>query len=131
LQKWRLELSSEGENLIPPTEAASELLAQASEPTVAVAVETPWEVSRAKRNVRIRKWMWFAAGAIALAFVGALITAWVPPPAAPVVDEITQLTDDGVLKSGLFTDERIYFNQGEYTGFTIAEVAIGGGPVSS
>jgi DNA-binding winged helix-turn-helix (wHTH) protein/Tol biopolymer transport system component len=122
---------AEVENTIPTTQAASESMTQTSAPTVAVAFKTPLEVPRARRKVVISKWLWVALGAIAAAFIVALITGSVPSPTTPVVKEITQLTDDGLLKIGLFTDgERIYFNQGEYTGFTIAEVAIGGGPVS-
>jgi len=82
--------------IIEPEKAQlSEALTQASAPIV--AVEMPLEVSRAKGKKRVLKWMWFAAVATALAFIGALITAWVPPP-APVVEQITQLTDNGQAK---------------------------------
>lgn len=122
---------TEVEEISSPAPLAPDHITEPESRTVAAAIETPLEVPGAKRKVRIGRWVSFAAGAIALAFTGALITGWVPPPATPVVEEITQLTDDGLLKIGLFTDgERIYFNQGEYTGFTIAEVAIGGGPIS-
>src|SRR5215469_9180263 len=56
-----------------------------------VAVETPLEVPRAKPHKRVLKWMLFAAGAIGLAFVGALIVGWMRAP-APVLEQITQLT---------------------------------------
>ena len=78
-----------------------------------------------------RKWGWLAFGAIAAVFAGATFSWWLRPPAVPVVAEITQLTNDGQPKIlPLLTDgSRIYFGEGAYPSFRIAQVAIGGGPI--
>jgi serine/threonine protein kinase/Tol biopolymer transport system component len=73
------------------------------------------------------------AVAAALALLAALLIAWWRiPPAVPVVESITQLTDDGEPKPGtLFGDgSRLYFNEGASGSLKIAQVSVRGGPVS-
>ncbi len=75
------------------------------------------------------RWLWvMAAGAVGV--VAALLIAWWrTPPAVPVVESVTQLTEDGQVKSGLFTDgSRIYFSEGPPTNLKIAQVSVTGGP---
>ena len=74
------------------------------------------------------RWLWTAA-AIVVAFGALLIAWWRIPPAVPVVDEVTQLTDDGEQKQGeVFTDgSRVYFNEGQSGSLKIAEVSVTGG----
>jgi Tol biopolymer transport system component len=54
---------------------------------------------------------------------------WRIPPAAPVVESVTQLTDDGLAKEGkLATDgSRIYFNEGQTGTWKVAQVSVTGG----
>ena len=56
------------------------------------------------------------------------------PPAVPVVESVTQLTDDGEPKPGhigIYTDgSRIYFNEGSIGSRRIAEVSVNGGPTA-
>jgi eukaryotic-like serine/threonine-protein kinase len=77
------------------------------------------------------RWLWLvAAGALAAA--AALVVAWwrTPEP-VPVVESITQLTEDSQLKTNLFTDgSRIYFNEGPQRATTIAQVSVTGGSVA-
>jgi len=72
-----------------------------------------------------------AATAVAAVCAALLAAWWLIPRAVPVVDSITQLTDDPQQKSNLVTDgSRIYFNQGLEGSTTISEVSIeGGAPV--
>jgi serine/threonine protein kinase len=77
------------------------------------------------------RWFWLVAAG-ALAAVAALVIAWWRnPPPVPVVESITQLTEDGQLKTHLFTDgSRIYFNEGPQRATTIAQVSVTGGSVA-
>ena len=69
-----------------------------------------------KRNRprRISAWSAAAAGAV-VALVGLGVVWWRTPPAVPVVESVTQLTDDGEAKPSAgetYTDgSRIYFNE--------------------
>jgi hypothetical protein len=75
------------------------------------------------------RWLWgMAAGAVVV--VAALLIAWWrTPPAIPVVESVTQLTEDGQAKSGLYTDgTRIYFNEGPPRNLRIAQISVKGGP---
>ena len=63
------------------------------------------------------RWAWTAMGTGAVvALAGLLFAWWRTPPAVPVVESVTQLTNDGEPKPGyifLFSDgSRIYFNEG-------------------
>jgi Tol biopolymer transport system component len=82
-----------------------------------------------------KTWIWLAAGAaIAIAIAAALTLWWRQPPAVPVVEAVTQLTDDGEPKwiyDNLLTDgSRIYFNEGTNFSLKIAQVAVIGGPTA-
>ena len=75
---------------------------------------------------------WLPAFAIAGVLLAAflLIAWWHSSRSSPVVDSITQLTDDGQIKSGrLATDGiRIYFNEGPPLSQRIGQVSIKGWP---
>jgi len=115
----------------PATLTASQSLTKSPLPDVAVAVAKPPAVTpEASRAPRLR-WLWVGLLGIVLLGVGAIVTGWVPPSSAPVVEEVTQLTDDGVKKGNLFTDgERIYFNQGNENKPEIGQVSLKGGPTA-
>ena len=72
------------------------------------------------------RWIGAAMGIAALVVIAALILWWRMPAAVPVVESITQLTDDGQPKTwGMFTDgSRIYFNEGAEK---VAQVSVTGG----
>jgi eukaryotic-like serine/threonine-protein kinase len=78
------------------------------------------------------RWPWAAAGAI-LVLAAAFLAWWKIPPAVPVVESITQLTDDGEPKDAkLVTDgSRIYFNEGQTHSWKIAQVSVTGGPTAA
>jgi hypothetical protein len=70
------------------------------------------------------RWIW-AAG-LAIAMIAALILWWRIPPKVPVVESITQLTDDGRPKGYMVSDGlRVYFQQDEPVG--IGQVSVTGG----
>src|SRR5271166_666095 len=66
-----------------------------------------------KEQTSAKKWIWIAGGLAAIAIAAALIAWWRMPPAIPVVESITQLTDDGEPKQGALVSDgaRIYFNE--------------------
>jgi DNA-binding winged helix-turn-helix (wHTH) protein len=80
------------------------------------------------------KWKWIATGAIVAALIVAGVLLWSRPPDAPVVEAITQITDDGRPKgvfNSLQTDgTRLYFNEGRRGDLQIAQIAVTGGAVS-
>jgi eukaryotic-like serine/threonine-protein kinase len=63
-----------------------------------------------------KRWFWIAAPAVALAIGAGFIGWWRQPPAVPVVEAVTRLTNDGKVKGvggRLVTDgSRIYFLEG-------------------
>jgi hypothetical protein len=75
------------------------------------------------------RWRWAAAGFL-IAF-GAFLIAfawWRIPSAVPVVESVTQLTDDGQPKRNLVSDgSRIYFDEGRPGNIKIAQVSVTGG----
>ncbi len=81
-----------------------------------------------------KKWVPIAIGVVALAIAGALVYWATRPAGVPVVESITQITDDGRAKgtfNSLQTDgSRLYFNEGRRGDLQIAQVAVTGGPVS-
>ena len=81
-----------------------------------------------------RRWVWIAAGVVVVAIAAALVFWWNRPPAVPVVEAVTQLTDDGEPKSSftkIVTDGvRVYFNEGNRGSWRIAQVAVTGGSVA-
>lgn len=80
-----------------------------------------------------RSWKWVVAAAVVAAIVAGLVGWWRSPPQLPVVESMTQLTDDGQPKSGrLVTDgSRIYFNEGQAGTRTIMQVAVTGGQTAA
>ena len=64
-----------------------------------------------------------------VALAAALIAWWRIPPAVPVVESVTQLTDDGEPKRGTLVSDgsRIYFNEGQTGSWKIAQVSVTGG----
>ena len=83
-----------------------------------------------------KRWIWLAAAAaVAIAIAAALVMWWRQPSAVPVVEAVTQLTDDGEPKwifDNLLTDgSRVYFNEGHYFSLKIAQVAVIGGPTAT
>ena len=64
--------------------------------------------------------------------LAAVIAWWRIPSAVPVVESVTQLTDDGQPKDGkLVTDgSRIYYAEGQTGSWKIAQVSIAGGPTA-
>lgn len=76
-----------------------------------------------------RKWMLLGAAIAALAIA---ILFWVSrPPAAPVVEGIYQLTDDGKGKIYTQTDgSRVYFSEDRGGALDIGQVSVDGGPVA-
>jgi eukaryotic-like serine/threonine-protein kinase len=82
-----------------------------------------------------KTWMWVVAGtAVVLAIAAALVVWSKQPTAVPVVEAVTQLTDDGEPKPSLgklVTDgARIYFNEGVNGSLRIGQVAVTGGPTA-
>jgi serine/threonine protein kinase len=78
--------------------------------------------------VRRSPWLWILFATCALA-VDAAVILWLRlPPAVPVVESITQITDDGEPKFAPNTDgTRIYFNEGAAGATHIAQVSVTGG----
>jgi serine/threonine protein kinase/Tol biopolymer transport system component len=74
-------------------------------------------------------WKWLVAAMILIAF-SAVTAVWLTrEPATPVVEAVTQLTNDGEVKpAGLETDgSRIYLNEGISASMKIAQVSVAGG----
>src|SRR5260370_10594701 len=79
------------------------------------------------------RWIWISAAAVAIAICGFIL--WLrQPPAIPIVEAVTQLTDDGEIKANsgrLVTDgSRIYFGEGTVGVYRIMQVAASGGPTA-
>jgi DNA-binding winged helix-turn-helix (wHTH) protein/Tol biopolymer transport system component len=63
------------------------------------------------------------------AFAALLIARWGITPAVPVVESVTQLTDDGQPKGAMSSDgSRVYFEEGTILNRKIAQVSVTGGP---
>jgi serine/threonine protein kinase len=80
------------------------------------ALSDPGSSSIAAINQGSRsRWVWAVTAGIVVALAAALIAWWRIPPAVPVVESVTQLTDDGEPKqSRLVSDgSRVYFNEGQ------------------
>src|SRR5579864_6651577 len=74
-------------------------------------------------------WKWLVAAIILIAF-SAVTAVWLTrSPATPVVEGVTQLTNDGEVKpASLETDgSRIYLNEGISASMKIAQVSVAGG----
>jgi eukaryotic-like serine/threonine-protein kinase len=81
------------------------------------------------------KRFWLAALVGLVVLAAAFLFWWTRPLAVPVVEAITQLTDDGNAKgvhNSLQTDgPRIYFNEGRWGSLEIKQVAMTGGPIAA
>jgi eukaryotic-like serine/threonine-protein kinase len=92
-----------------------------------VTAHPPSIAYRTRKYLR-RHRLGLAVAASAALAVLLLITWWRIPPAVPVVESTTQLTDDGQPKGAMVSDgSRIYFQTGEFGSFRIAEVRVTGG----
>jgi len=82
------------------------------------------------RSATAARWVLLALGVVALAT--GLVFLWTRPPAVPIVEAVTQLTDDSEPKPSwgyLASDEwRVYFNEGTAGDLKIAQVEATGGP---
>ena len=91
-------------------------------------------IGRGRRSRRTWAWSAVASGAV-VALAGLVVIWWRTPPAVPVVESVTPLTDDGQPKPGTgatFTDgSRIYFNEGLEGSWKIVQVSVTGGPTAS
>jgi DNA-binding winged helix-turn-helix (wHTH) protein/Tol biopolymer transport system component len=82
-----------------------------------------------------KRWVWIAAVVAVIAVAGGLIFWQTRGPAVPIVEAVTQLTDDGEPKSygsKIVTDGvRVYFNEGTRGSLKVAQVAVTGGSVAA
>src|ERR1035438_6367261 len=80
---------------------------------------------------RTEAWVLLAA---LIALGGAVAYWWTRPSGIPVVEAITQITDDGKAKgvhNSIQTDgSRLYFNEGRTGTLEIAQASVTGGPIS-
>jgi len=74
-------------------------------------------------------WPLLAATAAIVAIGATFLAWWRTAPAVPVVEAVTQLTDDGEAKDGILVTDgaRIYFNEGQTRSWRIAQVSVSGG----
>ena len=102
-------------------------------PGVAVAVERPPDPGGKNADAESgKKWKWVALSAVAAALIISVEFWWTRPPATPVVEAITQLTDDQMGKVYVQTDgARVYFNEDRQGSLDIAQVSVKGGPVAT
>jgi DNA-binding winged helix-turn-helix (wHTH) protein/Tol biopolymer transport system component len=109
---------------IPEQSASGEPVAERD---VVVEVVSPY-ISKDPRP----RWAWIAATATVVALAAALVAWWRMPPAVPVIESVTQLTNDGEPKIGTVVSdgERIYFNEGQTRSWKIAQVSVKGGPTT-
>jgi eukaryotic-like serine/threonine-protein kinase len=86
-------------------------------------------VAAVKEQTSAKRWVWVAAGVAAIVVAAAIFAWWKVPSAVPVVESVTQLTDDGEPKTGRLVSDgsRIYFNVGPRGSWKIAQVSAGGG----
>jgi serine/threonine protein kinase/Tol biopolymer transport system component len=74
------------------------------------------------------RWLWIATAGAVLMLAALLVTWWHIPAAVPVVESVSQLTDDSERKGNIISDGlRIYFNEGQFGSFRIAQVSAMGG----
>jgi Tol biopolymer transport system component len=76
-------------------------------------------------------WIWVLVGTGTLAIAVLLLSWWHRPEAVPVVESVTQLTNDGEPKNGGVTDgTRVYFSEGDLGAQRLAQVSVAGGDVA-
>ena len=129
--------------LAPVTEIGAKGAEQNPQPTsdVATASDTSLLTSSASASPvhaggsSTRRRVWIAAGTVVAAIVAMLVFWLNRPGGLPIVEAVTQLTDDGEPKSyatKIVTDGvRVYFNEGTYGSPRIAQVAVTGGAVAA
>jgi eukaryotic-like serine/threonine-protein kinase len=92
------------------------------------AIAAPSPAGARKRRI------WIAAPLAAVALATGLFVWWRQPPAVPLVEGVTRLTNDGEVKangSRLVTDgSRIYFAEGTLGSYRIVQVAATGVPTT-
>src|SRR5215469_16573074 len=107
---------------------------QSSEPSNGIGVASVPENHGRAAHVESKRWVWIAAGIVVVAIGAALVTLLKLPSAVPIVEAVTQLTDDGEPKSSftkIVTDGvRVYFNEGTIGSLKITQVAVTGGQVA-
>jgi Tol biopolymer transport system component len=78
---------------------------------------------------------WIAPAVVAIAIAAALLVWWRQPPAVPIVEAVTQLSNDGQVKANsgrLLTDgSRIFFDEGSVGLYRIVQIAASGGPTAT
>jgi DNA-binding winged helix-turn-helix (wHTH) protein len=128
--------------LAPVIEIGAKGGEQNSQPTsgVATASDTSLVTSRVPPSPvqaepgSTQRWIWITTAVFAVAIAVVLFFWWNRQSAVPIVEAVTQLTDDGELKpfsSQTVTDGmRIYFNEGSRGSLKIAQVAVTGGSVA-
>ncbi len=88
-----------------------------------------------QQQIAGKRLTWIAAAAVAVAVSGALLVWWRQPPAVPIVEAVTQLSNDGQVKADsgrLLTDgSRIYFDEGSVGLYRIVQIAASGGPTAT
>jgi len=94
----------------------------------------PFAVGQQEKRSGERKLMRFGIAVAVISLAALAFYWWQRPPAVPVVQAVTQITDDGQPKgvfNSLQTDGmRLYFNEGRRGDLQIAQVAVTGGQVS-
>jgi serine/threonine protein kinase/Tol biopolymer transport system component len=112
---------------------ALEALSDFTRSTPATIEQRAVEQAGAERAAASPKtWKWVAAAVFFVAVAAGMI-AWLKTPAAvPVVESVTQLTDDGEPKNGQLVSDgsRVYFNEGPNGSWKIAQVSTAGGRTS-
>jgi Tol biopolymer transport system component/DNA-binding winged helix-turn-helix (wHTH) protein len=82
-----------------------------------------------------KRWVWIAAAVAIIATAAGLVFWRTHGPAVPIVEAVTQLTDDGEPKpygTKIVTDGvRVYFNEGTRGSLKVAQVAVTGGSVAA
>jgi Tol biopolymer transport system component len=77
---------------------------------------------------------WIAPAAAAMVVATALLLWWKQTPPVPIVEAVTQLSNDGEVKANsgrLLTDgSRIYFDEGSVGTYRIVQIAATGGPTA-
>jgi eukaryotic-like serine/threonine-protein kinase len=111
---------------------ALEALSDFTQVTSAASGRAAVEQATVGRAATSRTWKWVAAAVFFAALVAGAI-AWLRmAPAVPVVESVTQLTDDGEPKTGQLVSDgsRVYFNEGPNGSWKIAQVSTAGGRTS-
>jgi serine/threonine protein kinase len=86
-----------------------------------------------ERSRSTKQWLLLVAASAAVAVIAGLLVWWRTPAAVPVVESVTQLTDDGEPKvwgSVVNDGSRIYFSEGPPGSKKIAQVSVAGGETS-